>query len=233
MAVPQFKAVLIATPQMRSESGLTFRSKQSAVWPADPRGRRGGREPAGRTCYFAQIPHNVRFSHHCYSVLLPIHELGEILRIVSFGALEGEVHFAWRSKSITQFVAFAKQVCVGYSRLCEEINECHAFSITSVVSGYSAIRTFRPGSPKLLDCRQTIQNRASAPGEHNSPQGLPNLREPNCRRLPPENIRRFVSISLVMHQRTPKYLFGLYEGFHLALVLRHADHRYVMHLDRL
>ena len=31
MAAPQFKAVLIATPQMRSESGLTFRSKQSAV----------------------------------------------------------------------------------------------------------------------------------------------------------------------------------------------------------
>src|SRR5215472_13490777 len=29
------QAVLIATPQMRSESGLTFRSKQSAVWPAD------------------------------------------------------------------------------------------------------------------------------------------------------------------------------------------------------
>ena len=29
MAVPQSKAVLIATPQMRSESGLTFRSKQS------------------------------------------------------------------------------------------------------------------------------------------------------------------------------------------------------------
>src|SRR5438132_2889020 len=42
MAAPQFKAVLIATPQMRSKSGLTFRSKQSAVWPADPRGRRGG-----------------------------------------------------------------------------------------------------------------------------------------------------------------------------------------------
>jgi hypothetical protein len=46
MAVPQFKAVLVATPQMRSESGLTFRSIQSAVWPADPRGRRGCREPA-------------------------------------------------------------------------------------------------------------------------------------------------------------------------------------------
>src|SRR5580698_5524579 len=51
MAVPQFKAVLIATPQMRSESGLTFRSKQSAVWPADPRGRRGCREPGVKTCY--------------------------------------------------------------------------------------------------------------------------------------------------------------------------------------
>src|SRR5260370_5421117 len=51
MAAPQFKAVPIATPQMRSESGLTFRSKQSAVWPADPRGRRGGCEPAGKTCY--------------------------------------------------------------------------------------------------------------------------------------------------------------------------------------
>ena len=30
MAAPQYKAVLIATPQMRSESGLTFPSKQSA-----------------------------------------------------------------------------------------------------------------------------------------------------------------------------------------------------------
>ena len=49
MAAPQFKAVLIAT-QMRSESGLTFRSKQSAVWPADPLGRRGCCEPAGKTC---------------------------------------------------------------------------------------------------------------------------------------------------------------------------------------
>src|ERR1700758_5367564 len=48
MAAPQFKAVLIAAPQMRSESGLTFRSKQSAVWPADPHGRRGGCELAGR-----------------------------------------------------------------------------------------------------------------------------------------------------------------------------------------
>ena len=55
MAVPQFKAVLIATPQMRSESGLTFRSKQSAVWPADPRGRRGCREPAGKTCYLPRF----------------------------------------------------------------------------------------------------------------------------------------------------------------------------------
>jgi hypothetical protein len=55
MAAPQFKAVLIATPQMRSESGLTFRSKQSAVWPADPRGRRGGREPAGKTCYLPRF----------------------------------------------------------------------------------------------------------------------------------------------------------------------------------
>src|ERR1700679_140961 len=35
MAAPQFKAVLIAAPQMRSESGLTFRSKQSAAWPAE------------------------------------------------------------------------------------------------------------------------------------------------------------------------------------------------------
>src|SRR5215831_15283627 len=49
------KAVLIATPQMRSESGLTFRSKQSAVWPADPRGRRGGCEPAGKTCYLPRF----------------------------------------------------------------------------------------------------------------------------------------------------------------------------------
>src|SRR6266404_1333571 len=55
VAAPQFKAVLIATPQMRSESGLTFRSKQSAVWPADPRGRRGGREPAGKTCYLPRF----------------------------------------------------------------------------------------------------------------------------------------------------------------------------------
>jgi len=55
MAAPQFKAVLIATPQMRSESGLTFRSKQSAVWPADPCGRRGCREPAGKTCYLPRF----------------------------------------------------------------------------------------------------------------------------------------------------------------------------------
>jgi hypothetical protein len=55
MAAPQFKAVLIATPQMRSESGLIFRSKQSAVWPADPRGRRGGCEPAGKTCYLPRF----------------------------------------------------------------------------------------------------------------------------------------------------------------------------------
>src|ERR1700757_2126017 len=48
MAAPHFKALPIATPQMRSESGLTFRSKQSAVWPADPHGRRGGCELAGR-----------------------------------------------------------------------------------------------------------------------------------------------------------------------------------------
>jgi hypothetical protein len=40
---------------MRSESGLTFRSKQSAVWPADPRGRRGGCEPAGKTCYLPRF----------------------------------------------------------------------------------------------------------------------------------------------------------------------------------
>ncbi|HET6178430.1 MAG TPA: hypothetical protein VFE61_15965, partial [Candidatus Sulfotelmatobacter sp.] len=39
MAALRFKAVLIATPQMKSESGLTFRSKQSALWAADPRGR--------------------------------------------------------------------------------------------------------------------------------------------------------------------------------------------------
>jgi len=55
MAAPQFKAVLIAAPQMRSESGLTFRSKKSAVWPADPRGRRGGCEPAGKTCYLPRF----------------------------------------------------------------------------------------------------------------------------------------------------------------------------------
>ena len=55
MAAPQFKAVLIATPQMRSESGLTLRSKQSAVWPADPRGRRGGCGPAGKTCYLPRF----------------------------------------------------------------------------------------------------------------------------------------------------------------------------------
>src|ERR1700745_4208050 len=59
MATPQFQGVLIATPQMRSESGLTFRSKQSAVWPADPRGRRGGCEPAGKTCYLPRF-HIVR-----------------------------------------------------------------------------------------------------------------------------------------------------------------------------
>src|SRR5215472_10471591 len=55
MAAPQCKAVLIATPQMRSESGLTFLSEQSGVWPADPRGRRGGREPAGKTCYLPRF----------------------------------------------------------------------------------------------------------------------------------------------------------------------------------
>src|ERR1700733_12651463 len=50
MAAPQCKPVLTATPQMRSESGLIVRSKH-AVWPADTRGRRGGCEPAGKTCY--------------------------------------------------------------------------------------------------------------------------------------------------------------------------------------
>ena len=52
---PQFKAMLMATPQMRSEFGLPFRSKRSAVWPADPRGRRGCREPAGKTCYLPRF----------------------------------------------------------------------------------------------------------------------------------------------------------------------------------
>jgi len=55
MAAPQFKAVLIATPQMRSKSGLTLLSMQSAVWSADPRGRRGGCEPAGKTCYLPRF----------------------------------------------------------------------------------------------------------------------------------------------------------------------------------
>ena len=58
MAVPQFKAVLMATPQMRSESGLTFRSKQSAVWPADPRGRQRRLRASRKDLLFAQIPHN-------------------------------------------------------------------------------------------------------------------------------------------------------------------------------
>jgi len=68
MAAPQFKAVHIATPQMRSESGLIFRSKQSVVWPADPRGRRGGCEPAGKTCY---LP---RFHIMHRSAVLPVEE---------------------------------------------------------------------------------------------------------------------------------------------------------------
>src|SRR5205823_1732120 len=34
---------------------LTFRSKQSALWPADPRGWRGGCEPAGKTCYLPRF----------------------------------------------------------------------------------------------------------------------------------------------------------------------------------
>ena len=68
MAAPQFKAVPIATPQMRSESGLTLRSKQSAVWPADPRGRRGGCEPAGKTCY---LP---RFHIMHRSAMLPVED---------------------------------------------------------------------------------------------------------------------------------------------------------------
>ena len=29
--------------------------KQSAVWPADPRGRPGGCEPAGKTCYLPRF----------------------------------------------------------------------------------------------------------------------------------------------------------------------------------
>jgi len=77
MAAPQHKAVLIATPQMRSESGLTFRSKQSAVWPADPRGRRGGCEPTGKTCY---LP---RFHIMHLSTVLPFEDrwsLGEHAR---------------------------------------------------------------------------------------------------------------------------------------------------------
>ena len=40
-----------------------------------------------------------------------------------------------------------------------------------------------------------------------------------------------VSISPVLRQRTPKHLFRLHEGFHLALVLRHSYHRYAMRLD--
>ena len=75
MAVPQFKAVLIATPQMRSESGLTFRSKQSAVWPADPRGRRGCREPAGKTCY---LPRFQCLDATCYHAKLTEHVNREV-----------------------------------------------------------------------------------------------------------------------------------------------------------
>src|ERR1700733_14980586 len=70
MAAPQFKAVLIAT-QMRSESGLTFRSKQSAVWPADPLGRRGCCEPAGKTCYLPRF----HIMHHpqCFRSKIDAH----------------------------------------------------------------------------------------------------------------------------------------------------------------
>jgi hypothetical protein len=57
MAAPQFKAVLIATPQMRSESGLTFRSKQSAVWPADHVVDAAAASQQERLA-IAQIPHN-------------------------------------------------------------------------------------------------------------------------------------------------------------------------------
>jgi hypothetical protein len=71
MAAPQFKAMLIATPQMRSESGLTLRSKQSAVRSADPLGRRGGCEPAGKICYLA------RFHIMHRSAMLPGNQEGE------------------------------------------------------------------------------------------------------------------------------------------------------------
>jgi hypothetical protein len=57
MAAPQFKAVLIAT-QAGSESGLTFRSKQSAVWPADPLGRRGFKR------------NNMKIGMYCMTVLM-------------------------------------------------------------------------------------------------------------------------------------------------------------------
>lgn len=45
----------------------------------------------------------------------------------------------FNGKNITQFVAFAKQIFVGYGGLCEEIKERHAFSITSVVSGWPEV----------------------------------------------------------------------------------------------
>src|SRR6516225_7985237 len=69
------QAVLIATPQMRSESGLTFQSKQSAVWPADHAVGAAAASQQERlaTC---QIPHNVCQS---FSFILPYNaHVGEV-----------------------------------------------------------------------------------------------------------------------------------------------------------
>jgi len=91
MAAPQFKAVLIAT-QMRSESGLTFRSKQSAVWPADPLGRRGCCEPAGKTCYLPRF----HIMHHpqCFRSKIDAH----VAKTLESKATLVQISSAWNSR---------------------------------------------------------------------------------------------------------------------------------------
>jgi len=92
MAAPQFKAVLFATPQMRSEPGLTFRSKQSAVWPADPRGRRGGCEPAGKTCY---LP---RFHIMHRPAVLPVEIDAHVAKTLESKPTLVQISSAWNSR---------------------------------------------------------------------------------------------------------------------------------------
>ena len=91
MAAPQFKAVLIAT-QMRSESGLTFRSKQSAVCPADPLGRRGCCEPAGKTCYLPRF----HIMHHpqCFRSKIDAH----VAKTLESKATLVQISSAWNSR---------------------------------------------------------------------------------------------------------------------------------------